>query len=473
MPARTIGDSTDAMPQQEASLHSAGAPDIENVPLKARTKRQRPTFGDGSTTRIFKFPSKTYPRSSYYVTGTEIIIRIKKARKKWKLVVPKKRVVSYRTNRWFAKPRWVELKLTYTQASKLGLAEPRSHSTEVGSGSSAILQMATHPIVEDDRLLTSDCTPVRDSTLVKDSRTKPEADQSELFMPADECGSEADLFHLENDTAVTELHPVTENSPQQTGSGTNSYVGRNQLMSVVAARRRPSLALGLSVFVAAWTMQIDFSVVSTTDSAACARAEPPATCSQLIVTGSLAEVDRPPELATPETPAKHSPLEPGATAVGILQPPNFVVERDILAAATQTQNSHALQLGSSVDHHDCRELSALGRAINIQFDYASSILNPSVLTSLNAFAERLRSCPSVKVIIEGHTDSDGRASRNRTLSIQRARMVLKHIAKSSATPGQLAAIGFGQSRPYLPNVSSMNKRSNRRAVLVVEVAGSP
>jgi len=93
---------------------------------KARTKRQRPTFDDGSITRVFKFPSKPYPRSSYYVTSTEIVIRIKKARRKWKLIVPKKRVVSYRTNRWFAKPRWVEIELTYTQASKLGLVEPRT-----------------------------------------------------------------------------------------------------------------------------------------------------------------------------------------------------------------------------------------------------------------------------------------------------------------------------------------------------------
>ena len=71
------------------------------------------------------------------MTDTEIIIRIKKARKKWKLFVPKKGVVSYRTNRWFAKPRWIELELTYTQAAssalpsrdrvqkKWGVAHPR------------------------------------------------------------------------------------------------------------------------------------------------------------------------------------------------------------------------------------------------------------------------------------------------------------------------------------------------------------
>ena len=115
-----------------------------------RTKRPRPTFDDGSVTRVFKFPSKAYPRSSYYVTSTEIVIRIKKARKKWKLVVPKKRVAAYRTNRWFAEPRWVEIELTYTQASKLGLVEPRTPSKEVTSGISAEQQVASHPIVDSD-----------------------------------------------------------------------------------------------------------------------------------------------------------------------------------------------------------------------------------------------------------------------------------------------------------------------------------
>src|SRR6185436_21006126 len=118
-------DSGYALPLHEADRPADATAGGKSQP-KARTKRPRPTFDDGSVTRVFKFPSKAYPRSSYYVTSTEIIIRIKKARKKWKLVVPKKRVVAYRTNRWFAKPRWIEIELTYTQAVKLGLAEARA-----------------------------------------------------------------------------------------------------------------------------------------------------------------------------------------------------------------------------------------------------------------------------------------------------------------------------------------------------------
>src|SRR6476660_4765722 len=151
MSAGAIENPGDAAPLHEANrpmgdrLEIAAAGKAAQVQPKARTKRQRPTFDDGSVTRVFKFPSKAYPIISYYVTSTEIIIRIKKARKKWKLVVPKKRVAAYRTNRWFAKPRWVEIELNYTQASKLGLVEPRTPSKEVTSGISAAQQVAKHP----------------------------------------------------------------------------------------------------------------------------------------------------------------------------------------------------------------------------------------------------------------------------------------------------------------------------------------
>ena len=471
MTARTTSDSSDALPPEEALLEAAGAPNVEPVPPKAKAKRPRPTFDDGSITRVFKFPSKRYPRSSYYVTDTEIIIRIKKARKKWKLVVPKKRVVSYRTNRWFAKPRWIELELTYTQAAKLGLAEPRSNSKEAGNGSSALPQVAPHPNVADDVVLNSHAGPEHASSLVTDFGTNREADRSEPSLSADECDSGADFHHLQDDTAVTELRPVIgpENPLFPTGSRTDHFGGRSRVMLVGAAARTHSWALGLLVFVAAWTMQIDFSGLSPMDSAPCNDSELPASCAQTIVTGSIAKIEPEPEPAVPTHPTP----EPVANADGNVETQNSASEGLILDAAKPTQNLAALPAVPPVDHRDCRELNAFGRAINIQFDYASSILKRPISTSLNAFASKLRSCPSAKVIIEGHTDSDGRASRNRALSVRRARVVQDHIVKAGAHLEQLTTIGFGQTRPSAPNVSTANKRSNRRAVLIVELVGSP
>ena len=136
------------------------------------------------------------------MTSTEIIIRIKKARKKWKLVVSKKRVAAYRTNRWFAKPRWVEIELTYTQASKLGLVEPRTPSKEVTSGISAEQQVARPPIVDSDHhvLGRSASEPEPDSTSTQ--RLPPGR-----LLSTDDVDFESDDDHPEDDTILPSSLP--------------------------------------------------------------------------------------------------------------------------------------------------------------------------------------------------------------------------------------------------------------------------
>jgi outer membrane protein OmpA-like peptidoglycan-associated protein len=148
---------------------------------------------------------------------------------------------------------------------------------------------------------------------------------------------------------------------------------------------------------------------------------------------------------------------------------DVAAESDPLPAATTAQASLLLPQNVPADSDDCRELRDASQSINIRFDYASSSLNQAILPALESFAVRLRSCPSIKVIVEGHTDSDGRAAWNQSLSVHRAKAVLEHLVHAGVQPSQLSAIGFGQSRPYAPNVSTKNKRSNRRVTLVVDV----
>jgi outer membrane protein OmpA-like peptidoglycan-associated protein len=530
MSARAIEDSGDALPSDGANhpvddtLKIATGRKAAKVLPKARTKRQRPAFDDGSITRVFKFPSKPYPRSSYYVTGAEIIIRIKKARKKWKLVVPKKRIVSYRTNRWFAKPRWVEIELTYTQASKLGLVEPRTPSKEVASGISAEQQVAKHPGVE------SECTrpggsasePEPDGTSTWETifDLDSNVDQPGRLISTDDFDFASHDDHLEDDTVLPGLlpHGGSRVPVLQTLPIADSDVCSEQSMFAVAVgrprtdkttlRANAILLILASVLVsvaAAWITLSDFSTTPMTVGTACARSEQLASCTQTIVTGAISKVDQlqRPEPTPPTTSETHASSEPISvikqlqlsapqipkTAIELTEREdglgkagnlvdtgneragleNAAVERDPSPAATTPEKSLLLPQNVSAGRHDCRELRVAGQTINIQFDYASSRLNQEILTALEAFAVSLRSCPSVKVIIEGHTDSDGRAAQNQALSVHRAKAVLEHLVHAGGKPGQMSVIGFGQSRPYAPNVSTKNKRSNRRAALVVEL----
>ena len=452
------------------------------------------------------------------MTSTEIIIRIKKARKKWKLVVPKKRIASYRTNRWFAKPRWIEIELTYTQASKLRLVEPK----EVTRALSAEQQVASHATVESERTRpggsASEPEPDNASTCPTILGLDPSIDQPGQLLGADDVDFASDDHHLEDETVLSGLLPHGDRVPllQQLATADTDVCSRQSTFAVAAARPRTdraaprvsaflliaSSASVLAIVAAVW---ITFANTPMTADTACKLLEQLAPCSQMIVTGSISGVDQPegPEPKSATTLATHASSEP----ISAIEPPrlnapqnpksataptareddlgkignraddanerpgqaNTAVESDPLPTATTPNNSLPLPQKVSADHHDCRELRAAGRSINIQFDYASSSLNQAILPTLEAFAARLRSCPSAKVTIEGHTDSDGRADWNQSLSVRRAKAVLAHLVHAGAQLGQLSAIGFGQSRPSAPNVSTKNKRSNRRASLVVDL----
>jgi outer membrane protein OmpA-like peptidoglycan-associated protein len=531
MAADTIEDAGDALPRHGDHRLVGDTPEVAadgkaaQVRPKARTKRPRPTFDDGSVTRVFKFPSKAYPRSSYYVTSTEIIIRIKKARKKWKLVVPKKRVAAYRTNRWFAKPRWVEIELSYTQASKLGLVEPRTRSKEATSGTSAA-QQVKHPIVDSDHTLHgsgSEPEPDSPSTLQRLFDLDPNVDQPGRLLSTDAVDFVSNDDHLEDDDALLRSlhHDGSQVRLLEMLPTADADVCRRQSTSAMAAARPltdraaprtsaflliASSASVLVSMVAAWITFSGLLATPMTVDVSCTRSEQSSRCTQMIVTGAAGNVDQ--QQSREPRPssafATHASSEP-MSAIEQLQLrtpqiPNIATiptkredgsekagnrvdsehERTGTANATGdgnplpaviTPKTSPLPQNVSADRHDCRELRAASQSINIRFAYASSSLNQAILPALESFAMRLRSCPSTKVIIEGHTDSDGRAAWNQSLSVHRAKVVLELLVHAGVPPSQLSAVGFGQSRPYAPNVSPKNKRSNRRAALVVDAPG--
>ncbi len=79
-----------------------------------------------------------------------------------------------------------------------------------------------------------------------------------------------------------------------------------------------------------------------------------------------------------------------------------------------------------------RKARRYGAGTHITFGYARSQLDAAVLPSLDVFAAGLRERPDRKVLIEGHTDTDGRAANNRSLSLRRAEAVQKHLVVQQA-----------------------------------------
>ena len=91
----------------------------------------------------------------------------------------------------------------------------------------------------------------------------------------------------------------------------------------------------------------------------------------------------------------------------------------------------------------------------------SRILAPSY-GILNSVAQVLRDYPSIKVRIEGHTDSQGSESLNKRLSQQRAQAVFDYLAAQGIQGSRMAPEGFGEERPIDTNRTAAGRTNNRR-----------
>jgi outer membrane protein OmpA-like peptidoglycan-associated protein len=67
-----------------------------------------------------------------------------------------------------------------------------------------------------------------------------------------------------------------------------------------------------------------------------------------------------------------------------------------------------------------------------------------------------------KLRVEGHTDDQGAADHNQTLSQQRAESVLEALVKAGVDKGRIDPKGWGQDRPLVKNDSANNREQNRR-----------
>ena len=66
------------------------------------------------------------------------------------------------------------------------------------------------------------------------------------------------------------------------------------------------------------------------------------------------------------------------------------------------------------------------------------------------------------VLVEGHTDDIGRDSYNLTLSMKRAEKIRELLLSGGISDELISVIGYGESKPLVPNNSDKNRAINRR-----------
>ncbi len=105
----------------------------------------------------------------------------------------------------------------------------------------------------------------------------------------------------------------------------------------------------------------------------------------------------------------------------------------------------------------------------VLFASAKAELLPEAVIKLNTVAEALtQQDPDSKMVVEGHTDSQGAAGYNQDLSQRRAEAVRSHLVSRGIAADRITAQGFGLTRPIADNTSTEGRANNRRVEIVVQ-----
>jgi outer membrane protein OmpA-like peptidoglycan-associated protein len=104
---------------------------------------------------------------------------------------------------------------------------------------------------------------------------------------------------------------------------------------------------------------------------------------------------------------------------------------------------------------------------DITFGTDSFTVRPALRSDLTKVADNLLRYPDSSVQIIGHTDSDGEAAYNATLSERRAGAVADVLQSGGVTFDRLQTAGFGEAQPVASNLTEEGKAQNRRVEIVV------
>jgi outer membrane protein OmpA-like peptidoglycan-associated protein len=121
--------------------------------------------------------------------------------------------------------------------------------------------------------------------------------------------------------------------------------------------------------------------------------------------------------------------------------------------------------------------TARGLVVNMSdvlFDSGKFTLRPLAREKLAKISGIVLAYPSLKLAVEGNTDSVGSELFNQDLSEKRAEGVRTYLTQQGVSESSTTATGFGKTRPIASNDTSEGRQQNRRVELIVsgEVIGT-
>jgi len=110
----------------------------------------------------------------------------------------------------------------------------------------------------------------------------------------------------------------------------------------------------------------------------------------------------------------------------------------------------------------------------VLFPSGEAGLLPGAMVKLNEVADALtKSNPESRIVVEGHTDSQGKIDFNQDLSNRRAQAVRDYLVSRGMAADRITSQGLGSLRPIAPNNNAEGRANNRRVEIIVQPAGAP
>lgn len=116
--------------------------------------------------------------------------------------------------------------------------------------------------------------------------------------------------------------------------------------------------------------------------------------------------------------------------------------------------------GAVVDENGCQKVITLKLGLNFAFDSAK--INPKYEEEIKEVSKVLNENPAYLVRLEGNTDSIGKASYNKKLSLRRALAVKNVLIKQGVDANRIKTVGLGEENPVASNATKEGRAQNRR-----------
>lgn len=101
------------------------------------------------------------------------------------------------------------------------------------------------------------------------------------------------------------------------------------------------------------------------------------------------------------------------------------------------------------------------------FDFDSYALRKETMANLNELSTSLSTYDETDLKVLGHTDSQGSASYNKELSVNRANSVKSYLQSKGIASTRVNIEGFGEVDPVATNNTEEGRQQNRRVELVI------